>query len=140
MSPNAAWLSGAVHPVSLRGLAGILIAFLSKETLQSLRDVFQHAAREDTDEQPASKIEAIHALLALGHSDLDTFPEEPFVSINPAASERQIIDSIGQLLRQWKSDLQLGQRRNRTDRYDEYLQVFDLREASRNGTMSGRRK
>ncbi|MCE9551919.1 MAG: hypothetical protein K8T91_00875 [Planctomycetes bacterium] len=130
---NPAWLSGAVHPVSLRGLAGVLIAFLGKESLRSLSEVFQLAAREDTDERPPSKAEAHQSLLTLRHSDLDAFPEEPYVSINPAASERQIVDSIKQLLRQWKSERQLGERRERADSYDKYLEVFDLREAWRDG-------
>ena len=32
---NAAWLSGVLHPTTMRGLAAILIASLSKETLRS---------------------------------------------------------------------------------------------------------
>ena len=33
---NAAWLSGAIHPITLRGLAGLLIAALPKETVEDV--------------------------------------------------------------------------------------------------------
>ncbi|HEX4146458.1 MAG TPA: hypothetical protein VHY91_23350 [Pirellulales bacterium] len=92
------WLSGAVHPVSMRGLAAILLGALPKETLARLRSIFGMAADEDADNETPRKLEAMQQLTTIDMPGLDDFPNEPFVSINPAASERKIGAAIGALL------------------------------------------
>lgn len=72
-------------------------------------------------------------LTTVAHPGLDDYPDEPFVSVNPAASERKIGEAIDQLLKQWKDQRGLDERRERIDKYDEYLQVWDLREGWRDG-------
>ena len=42
-----AWLSGAVHPVTFRGLAAVLLTGLPKETLGTLGTLFLEASCED---------------------------------------------------------------------------------------------
>ena len=127
------WLSGAVHPVSMRGLSAILLAGLPKQTLGQLGMIFLTAACDDLDGQPPKSIEAMQLLTTQTWPGLDDFPDEPFVSINPAASERKIGEAIDQLLKQWKDQRGLDERRERVDKYDEYLQVWDLREGWRDG-------
>ena len=46
------WLSVAVHPLTTRGMAAILLAVLPKETLGKLGMVFLTAACDDKENQP----------------------------------------------------------------------------------------
>jgi hypothetical protein len=125
---QAAWLSGAVHPVSFRGLAGLCIASLPEETLATLGTLLLEASREDEENRPPSRIRAVMDLATAEAPGLDSYVQEPIVSINPAASGRQVTEAIQSLLSEWKAERQLSERRDRSDKYQEYLQVWDLRE------------
>ena len=72
-------------------------------------------------------------LQSLQEPGLDSYPDEPFVSINPAASGRQVSDAIAKLLRQWKEQRGLAEERVRSAKYLEYLKVWDLREGWQDG-------
>jgi hypothetical protein len=72
-------------------------------------------------------------LQSLREPGLDCYPDEPFVSVNPAASGRQISDAIAKLLPQWKEQRGLAEQRDRSDKYPEYLKVWDLREGWQDG-------
>lgn len=130
---EAGWLSGAVHPVTMRGLAAILLAALPKETAGHLGTLFLEAACDDVENRPPRMIELTQRLTTETWPGLDDYPNEPFVSINPAASERKIGEAVDQLLKKWKKERDLDERRERTDKYEEYLQVWDLREGWRDG-------
>lgn len=67
-------------------------------------------------------------LPSLDHSALDSFPDAPFVSINPAASERQVIAALNPLMKQWKAERGLSQKRDRSENFEQFLRVWDLRE------------
>jgi hypothetical protein len=121
---NPAWLGGAVHPVSFRGLANMLIAFLEPEAIRSLGELFGTIQVDD----PASKFQAVEKLVRLEHPSLDLGPPEPYVSVNPAASSREIGKAIDKLLAQWKQRHGLNEQRVRSDKFDDYLIVWDLRE------------
>lgn len=133
---NEAWLSGAVHPMTTRGLAGILMSVLPKETLTKLGVLFIEASCEDVDGQPPKTIEALHKLSTCDSEGLNSFPNEPFVSIDPAASEKKIAESLNLQLKQWKEERALKERRDRSDKYDEQLQVWDLREGWAHGVYN----
>ncbi len=130
---NSAWLSGAVHPATMRGLAAILIAALPKSTLAQLGRIFLTAACDELEDRTPRQIEAMQQLTVAGWEGLNSFPNEPLVSINPAASERKITEAVDVLLKEWKEQRGLDERRDRSDKYDEYLEVWDLREGWRNG-------
>lgn len=127
------WLSGAVHPVTMRGIAGILLAALPTDTLGHLGRIFLHAGNDDPDEESSKRQEALQQLTTANHSGLDDVLDEPIVSIDPTASERKIGDAMDLLLKQWKQARGLGDNRSRTDKFDEYLEVWDLREVWREG-------
>jgi hypothetical protein len=135
---ESGWLSGAVHPVTMRGLAAILIAGLPKDTLRQLGRTLITAGGDDVEDSPPKKIEAMQALTTANWPGLESFPNEPFVSVNPAASERKITEAIDQLLKEWKNQRGLEERRERTDKYDEYLQVWDMREGWSEGVYDRR--
>jgi DNA-binding CsgD family transcriptional regulator len=127
-SLNAAWQSGAIHPISLRGMAAVLLAWLPQETISALGAIMTQGSREDREGEPPHRIEAMIALQSLDKDGLNSFPDEPLVSINPAASGRQIGQAAAELLKDWKQERGLSERRDRAERYDDYLRVWDLRE------------
>jgi hypothetical protein len=83
-------------------------------------------------EQRANELPPKHAALdELAHmqvAELDSYLNEPFVSINPASSMRQITEALSELLPKWKVERQLQEQRDRSDKYPEYLDVWDRRE------------
>ncbi|MEI8372315.1 MAG: hypothetical protein WCJ35_05685 [Planctomycetota bacterium] len=125
---NAAWLSGAIHPVSLRGIAGLLIAMLPKETLGHVGQRLVEAGCDDLANALPRRVQAMLELNALDLPGLNSYADEPIVSVNPAASGRQITKAISDLLKQWKNERKLEEKRDRSDKYADYLRVWDLRE------------
>ncbi len=131
---NAAWASGACHPISFRGMAALLMSSLPKETLASLGTMLTESSREDHEDEPPHRIKILIDLQTLDKPGLELYPDEPLVSINPAASARQIEEAASTLLKEWKLERGLSERRDRTDKYDDYLGVWDLREGWDGGT------
>ncbi len=132
---DPAWLSGAVHPFTLRNLAALLLAALPKETLGQVAEIMRIAAQTDSDGQPPSKFMAVLEMERLDVPGLDVYPNEPILlSVNPAASAKQIAAALDSLLPQWKSARGLTERRDRSDKYSDYLRVWDLREGWTGGS------
>jgi hypothetical protein len=131
---NPAWLSGAVHPITMRGLAALLIAALPKDTVGYVGAKLIEAACDDIEDEPPRRIKALSELSILDKPGLDAYPDEPIVSINPAASGRQVNEAVTQLLPQWKQERNLLEKRDRSDKYADYLRVWDLREGWHDGT------
>ena len=65
---------------------------------------------------------------------LDSFIDEPFVSINPAASARDINACLNELLAGWKVERGLTEQRTPVKKLEKYLEVWDARE----GWLEGR--
>lgn len=122
------WLCGAVQPITLRGIAGLLIAALPKETLGDVGLRLVEAGCDDRDNEPPRRTQAMLELSTLDKPGLDSYLDEPIVSVNPAASGRQITEALSELLKDWKSERGLSEKRDRSDKYADYLQVWDLRE------------
>jgi hypothetical protein len=122
------WLSGAVHPITLRGIAAILIAALPKETLGYVGLQLVEAGCDDRENEPPRRIGSLMNLASLDKPGLNSYPDEPIVSINPAASGRQISEAVSDLLKHWKKQRGLEEKRDRSDKYPDYLRVWDLRE------------
>jgi len=125
---HAAWLSGAVQPISIRGLAAGLLARLSQEASLFLVDLFLLTSREDRDEELPRSIQAIQKLYGTQFPELDKFFDEPVVSINPAATEVQVLQALNPLLAEWKQRENFSERRDRSEKFDRYFEVWDLRE------------
>lgn len=130
---NSAWQSGALQPLTLRGMAAILLVALSDETLATLGLLFAEASCDDTEDGHNRILSSLIALQEAKKPELDQYPDEPFVSINPAASTRQVNEAVGDLLKEWKARLGLSEQRNRADKYQTYLDVWDRREGWVNG-------
>jgi hypothetical protein len=130
---KAAWLSGAIHPISLRGLVAISLSALPKATLGQLGLLFLEASREEAEGTLPRKLESLMQLQCDPSEGLDNYPDEPFVSINPAASGRQVTEAVSELLKEWKDERELSEQRDRSDKFPEYLEVWDMREGWNGG-------
>lgn len=137
---NPAWESGAVHPTSMRGLASLLVTILPRETLAQLGRAFAEAGMEDEPSNEEGelrvpkKIRAQSMIAAMDEVGLDFLTPEPFISINPWASGRQVGREVSLLLNQWKEELDLSEIRERADKHRVYFDVWDRRE----GWIAGR--
>ena len=144
---NSAWKSGAVVPMSFRKLAMLLVTHLPKDTLAFLGMTLVEASCEDkaveaAGEEPGSKkLQSIRKIASADHDGLSLLCPEPFVSINPGASGRQVGREINNLLKQWKDKFDLEEVRERNNKHSEYFSVWDTREGWSNGAYkSGKRK
>lgn len=126
---NPAWLSGAIHPISLRGLANLLIAALPKETLTHVGMLLVEAGLEEKEEAAPQRIQAMFNLMTLDKPGLNNHPDEPIVSVNPAASGREVNEAVNALVKEWKEQRELTEQRTRADKYPDYFRVWDMREA-----------
>jgi len=125
-------LAGSVHPVSNRGLIGLLIGALPKETLAQLGCLFlqRFAADGNEDDQ---KCAALLQLARRSDPGLDAYVDTPILSISPVASQRVLERDLQQVLEQWRQSRDTPSQRERIDQYPQYLEVWDLREGWRDG-------
>jgi hypothetical protein len=70
----------------------------------------------------------------------NSFPDAPVLSINLQMPQRAINEAVEQLVRQWKQDRGISERRRRDDSLDDYLAVWDLREGWLDGEYVGARE
>jgi hypothetical protein len=124
---SRAWQSGAVAPVTLRSLVGMLLAALPPDACASVGEILQDHAAANT---PA-KERLFSSLQLLGNCKnpaLDCFPNAPVLGINVNAPQRVIEEAVITQVQQWKKERGLSERRRRDDKLEEYLAVWDLRE------------
>ena len=98
---------------------------LTQDSKRQLAEIFALAANEPEDD---SEIEALSRLDALPSDEWQGYINQPIIVVNPAASGRQINESIETCLKHWKQERGLNNQRVRAAKYPEYLQVWDLRE------------
>jgi hypothetical protein len=126
-SLSQAWESGAVAPLTFRGLVGMLLADLPPELLVQVGGLLAECgagAEHDT----ARKHQFLTRLYDLKHAALDAFPRRPVVGVNIDAPQRVITKAVEQLVRECKEKQGIQETRRRDDKLDEYLSVWDLRE------------
>jgi hypothetical protein len=134
------WLSGSVRPLSLRGMASLLIASAPAPVLKYLGTVIFQASTEDKPDALPRREQALLDLARADIKDLNLQLEEPYVAINPTASIGQLNKDLAQLLSEWKAQRDLGNQRDRSDKYEQYLKVWDLREGWQAGTYDSSRE
>ena len=142
---NPAWLSGAVQPLSFGKIATLLLTHLPKETLAYLGMKFVEAGLDDVldlEGNPLSRqLKAVQEIQAAGKEKLDSLCPDPFLSIAPGASKRQVDRDTHMLLDQWKDRFDLDEMRVRSEKLNDYLLVWDLREGWEAGAyVSGKAK
>src|SRR5262249_12381335 len=125
---SSAWQNGAVAPITLEGLIGMLLASLPLDLCSQVSDIFQAHATATTDEPQARLYASLQRLAELKHQDLKSFPNTTVVGINVNAPERVIVKALEDQIKKWKQERNLSERRRRDDKLEEYLTVWDLRE------------
>jgi len=123
-SLSQGWESGAVAPVSFRGLVGVLLTELPPEARAIVGQLLTESAGM-SDPTPAARY---HTLSQLRHPALDCMPNRPIVGVNVQAPQRVILEAVEHLVRHWKQQEEIPEKRRRDDKLDEYLAVWDLRE------------
>ncbi|WLD15103.1 hypothetical protein [Planctellipticum variicoloris] len=126
------WLAGTIHPISCRGLVGMLIAALPKETLAQIGLNLLRGFTGDG-ELDEMKQAAFLQLAQQNDPSLDGYVDAPILSISPSASLRALRRDLPRALQPWREGTAGEERRDRADNYPAYLQVWDLREGWRNG-------
>jgi hypothetical protein len=127
---SQAWESGAVAPVTFRGLVSMLLADLPPELLVLVGRLLQECGTA-AGQEPEQKYRVLMDLNALRHPVLDAFPGRPVVGVNIDAPQRTITQALEQFTRKWKEQRGIPERRRRDDKLAEYLAVWDLREGWR---------
>jgi len=120
------WKSGAVAPVTLRGLVGLLVTELPADARAAVGQLLIATAASDP--TPAASYEALAALHQIDHPVLDSLPNRAVVGINIQAPQRVILEALEHLVRQWKQQQAIPEKRRRDDKLEEYLKVWDMRE------------
>jgi DNA-binding Lrp family transcriptional regulator len=126
-SLSKGWESGAVAPITFRGLADMLLFGLPPEARLELGQLLT-ASAESTEDPSYQNYQFLLELKKLRHSAFDAFPNKPVVGINVHAPQRVVVQAIEHLLRQWKEKSEIPERRRRNYKPDDYLAVWDLRE------------
>lgn len=126
-SLSQGWGSGAVAPVTFRGLVQMLLLGLPRETCAAVGQ-FLSASATPSELTPEVKYQALFKLSQLRDPALDGVPNRPVIGVNVQAPQRVILDAVEQLVRQWKQEGNISEKRRRDDKLDDYLTVWDLRE------------
>lgn len=128
------WLQGAISPVTLRGLWGMLIntlppdvfASIARQIIDDMESVAKERGSEIEDRQ--RQLAGYTSLQRIDESALNFMLAEPIVYINPRVSDRQATEDLRTSLARWRAERRIEVGRDRSDNYPDYLRVWDLRE------------
>jgi DNA-binding Lrp family transcriptional regulator len=121
------WESGAVAPVTFRGLIDILLTDLPGEAQRAVGKLLI-ATADSTPANPSAKYQALLELQNWRVPVLSAIPNRPLFGVNIQAPQRVILKAVEKLVREWKSKEDIGETRRRDDKLEDYLAVWDLRE------------
>ncbi|WP_437193699.1 hypothetical protein [Planctomicrobium sp. SH527] len=126
------WIKGAVSQIQVRGVVAVLARQLPRDTKIAVIQLLQKSL--DVDFHNASQeYELLTEILNGEHPNFQNVFGEQFVMINPEAPLRAITDAVGQIARQYKQTHQLAEQRQQTEKFQDYLEVWDLREGWKGG-------
>jgi DNA-binding Lrp family transcriptional regulator len=124
---SQAWEKGAVSPITLRALSAILLTDLAPDGLAQVGLLLVKCGAKAAEEK-AEKFPFLQELLSLPYPELDTLPNRPLVGFNLHAPLTTITETVETMVRGWKEQQGIGERRRRDDKLDDYLAVWDRRE------------
>ena len=122
-----AWRTGALWPMTFRGLTGAMLMELPPEARAAIGQLLVQSAHEVTDVQ-----QHVYRLLSeftqLRDPSLDKMPIAPIIGVNINAPMKTILEALEQQVQVWKDQAEITEHRRRDDKLPEYLTVWDLRE------------
>ncbi|WP_166819994.1 hypothetical protein [Thalassoroseus pseudoceratinae] len=127
------WLTGAVHPISVRRIAGLLISSLPESALAELTAIFIMARDTPSRVSETPRVYALNHLSSATAEWLDQLFDEPLVSVNPQATNDQIRQAVNHLASEWRESRNLPRTRVRADVFPAYFTAWDLREGWHEG-------
>jgi hypothetical protein len=120
------WKSGAVSPVTFRGLAQLLTQ-LPPETLERVGQILVNSTQYDSGD-PETKFKLISQIQELSDPVLDLMLNGPILTVNVKAPQRTIVAGVEELTRKWKEQRHIPEHRRHDKKLPEYLKVWDRRE------------
>jgi hypothetical protein len=105
----------------------MLLAGLPPEARRELGD-FLTASAAPTEDPSSQRYQFLSELYRLRHPAFDALPNRAVVSVNVNAPQRMVVQAIEQLVRKWKEEAEIPERRRRDDKLEDYLTVWDVRE------------
>ena len=131
---DPAFLSGALQPITCRGVAAMLISALPCAELAALGSLFinasdaEYAIKGDDDSKSIQKNLAKSRLAQISSPAFDSYPDSPLFYIHLGASQRTILDDVTNQVNRWKRRRGIEERRVPKSKLLSYLDVWDLRE------------
>ena len=124
---SQAWRNGAIAPVTIRGLVGILLRNLPPTERKYIGELLIRSAEPCVDEK-IQKYELLSELMGPQHSSMDQMFTAPIFGVNLNSPLRAMVEAIGHLVGELKRKLNIFERRRQDALLPDYLNVWDLRE------------
>lgn len=130
---HPAWTSGAVQPPTVRALVRMLMLLPPAERAGIGEVLWKSGGEEfaiegDDVVRTRQRNRAQQELAEIHSPVLDSFVEIPLLFIHLQASQNTIVRDIEETVRYWKKRRNIAEARVRSEKLQEYLQVWDLRE------------
>jgi hypothetical protein len=121
------WEGGAVAPAILRTLAFSLLRALPASQRIQLGRLLTESAEYDS--KNGDQMASIYRRLSEFKDEAwDTYPDVPVISINLEMPQRAITEAVEKLVRRWKEEHGISERRRRDESLADYLAIWDQRE------------
>jgi hypothetical protein len=132
----SAWTSGALSRIKVRSLVAMLATMLSQDALKVVSTLLWEASSLDE-----SDVEGSYSLIKRLAQDefpqFDDYLPDLLVAISPSASEAKIAEAVKSIVKDYREEYDISPGRLRTDKFDQYLEVWDLREGWTHGGYDG---
>lgn len=127
---QAGWLNGAIAPLSYGTLLGLLLQGLperSRGFARSCVDVYWKQETEDF-----VRMDLLHWVTVRSSEDFDRHVPH-LINVNIQAPIDDILKSVEKMVGEWKRAAGAPSRRRRSDKVEDYLRVWDMREGWKEG-------
>lgn len=132
------YLGGALQPLTMREIAKLLLRHLPHAELWYLGGVFQvatsgeYAVEGDADRR-MQRQNAVAYLDRPPSPALDSSAVAPLYYLHVEASQRAAVADLEDVMRRWKKDRNIPERRLRREKFTRYFDAWDLREGWADG-------